>query len=167
MRLFSIASVIAIAVACQSAAYLAPQEPIPADTLITIKRTVCYGTCPDYTVTVAADGAVVFEGRQFVKTKGIAKSNISLDVLRQLLAEFDRVKYFSLNDRYQSAMDGCPEVWTDNPSVITSIRINGKIKSISHYYGCQTGTGGSIYPKDLTQLETKIDELVGTDRWIK
>jgi hypothetical protein len=167
MRLFSITSVIAIAVACQSAAYLAPQQPIPADTLITIKRTVCFGFCPDYTVTVAADGSVVFEGHQFVKTKGIAKSRISLETLRQLIAEFDKVKYFSLNDQYESRKDGCPEVWTDNPSVITSIRINGKTKSISHYHGCQDGTGTSIYPKDLTELETKIDELVGTDRWIK
>ena len=33
-----------------------------------------------------------------------------------------------LPDRYEREKDGCPEVWTDNPSVITSIRINGKTK---------------------------------------
>jgi hypothetical protein len=167
MRLFSIASVIAIAVTCHTAAHLAPQQPIPSDTLITIRRTVCFGTCPDYTLTIAADGSVIFEGREYVRTKGTAKSTISLETLRQLIGEFDRVKYFSLNDRYESRKDGCPEVWTDNPSAITSIRINGKSKSISHYYGCQAGTGTSIYPKDLTLLETKIDELAGSDRWIK
>jgi len=165
MRVFSILSVIAIALACHKSAYLAPQQPIPPDTLITIKRTVCYGTCPDYTVTITADGSVTFAGREYVKTKGTFKSTISRETLRQLIAEFEKVKYFSLHDRYEREEDGCPEVWTDNPSAITSIRINGKTKSISHYYGCQSK--GTIYPKDLTLLETKIDELVGTDRWIK
>ena len=157
----------AIVLACHTPAYLSPQQPIPSDTLITIKRTVCYGTCPDYTLTIAADGSVTFEGREYVKTKGTATSTISLETLRQLIAEFENTKYFSLNDRYESEKDGCPEVWTDNPSVITSVRINGKTKSISHYYGCQSGHGTSIYPNGLTLLETKIDQLVGTDKWIK
>ena len=146
---------------------LSQQQPIPADTLIMLKRSVCFGTCPDYTLTVSADGGVIFEGREFVKVKGVTKGTISVEKVRQLIAQFDSAKYFSLNDKYETEKDGCPEVWIDNPSAVTSIRINGKSKSVSHYHGCQEGRGTSVYPKALTDLENQIDEIVGTKRWIE
>jgi hypothetical protein len=145
----------------------AQQKPIPEDTLITLQRSVCYGTCPDYKLTIQADGTVIFEGGEFVKVKGVARGHISPDDLRNLIAAFEAASYFSLNDTYETEKDGCAEVWTDNPTTITSIRINGKTKTISHYYGCQTGTGSAVYPNGLTYLETKIDQIVGTEKWIK
>jgi hypothetical protein len=145
-----------------------PQEkPIPDDTLITLQRTVCFGACPDYKLTITADGTVTFEGREFVKVKRTVKGRISRDDLRSLIAAFEAASYFSLNDSYSTQKDGCPEVWTDNPTAVTSIRMNGKTKTISHYYGCQTGSGTSVYPNALTYLETQIDQIVGTEKWIK
>lgn len=168
MRLASLFWLMLVVVGCGNGpAHLLPQQPIPADTLITLERSVCYGTCPDYKLTVSADGTVTFEGREYVKAKGVVKGSIPPEKLRQLIALFDEAKYFSLNDKYETEKDGCPEVWTDNPSVVTSIRINGKSKSVSHYYGCQDGRGALVYPKGLTILETQIDEIVGTQRWIK
>ena len=49
---------------------------------------------------------------------------------------------------------------TDNPSAITSITIDGKVKRINDDYGCP-------FPKKLRELEDKIDEVANTDRWIK
>jgi hypothetical protein len=147
--------------------YLTQEKPIPADTLITLERTVCYGPCPIYKVTVTADGTVIFEGRQNVKLKDVVKGHISREDVRSLIAAFEAASYFNLNDTYQTEKDGCPEVWTDNPSAITSIRMNGKTKTISHYYGCQTGRGTAIYPNGLTYLEAQIDRIVGTEQWIK
>lgn len=146
---------------------LSAQKPIPKDTLITLERTICYGSCPDYKLTIAADGTVTFEGRRFVKVRGIATGHISQEDLRKLIAEFDAVSYFSLRDSYKTQADGCPEVWTDNPQAITSIRMGGKSKKIVHYYGCEEDQGKSIYPKVLTELEAKIDQIAGTDKWSK
>ena len=144
---------------------LAQEKLIPADTLITLERTVCYGPCPIYKVTITADGTITFEGRQNVKVKDVVKGHISPEDVRSLIAAFDAASYFTLNDSYQTQKDGCPEVWTDEPSANTSIRINGKTKTVTHYYGCQTA--GGIYPNGLTYLETQIDRIVGTDKWIK
>lgn len=146
---------------------LAQEKPIPADTLITLERTICFGACPIYKLTVKADGTVTFEGRENVKVKGIAKGHLSGEDVRSLIAAFEAASYFALNDTYETQKDGCPEVWTDNPSAITSIRLNGKHKTISHYYGCQTGSGTAVYPNGLTYLETRIDQIVGTEKWIK
>ena len=142
------------------------QEPIPEDTLITLQRSTCFGTCPDYTLTISANGDVTFTGRFYVKVKD-AKGKIGLTELRELITAFERASFFSLRNQYSTKKDGCPEVWTDNPGVITSIRINGKSKTISHYHGCQGGDGSYIYPKALTELENRIDQIVDTAKWIK
>jgi Domain of unknown function (DUF6438) len=144
------------------------QKELPKDTLITLERTACFGRCPIYKVSIFADGTVKFEGRQFVKVKGTARSSITEERLRRLIGEFDKINYFNLHDRYLSASDGCPAIVTDMPSVNTSIQINGRKKSISHYHGCwDRNTPAKVFPPELVALENKIDEIVETGKWIK
>jgi Domain of unknown function (DUF6438) len=141
----------------------AAAQQIPQDTLITLERTVCYGTCPSYKLTISSDGAVVFEGRRFVKKVGTVQSTISQEQLRDLIEKFDKINYFNLRNRYQDPEDGCDGFVTDNPSANTSIRINGKSKSVRHYYGC---TGIKVLD-ELTKLEQAIDDAVNTAQWIR
>jgi hypothetical protein len=139
-----------------------PQN-VPQDLMITLERTECFGTCPIYKLTITAGGEVVFEGRRFVKREGkTIKSAVSQERLRELIAEFDRVKFFSLEDDYTSGPRVCAEEWTDSPSAYTFIRINGKSKTVKHYHGCS----GPKVPKELTELENKIDEIVNTAQWL-
>ena len=130
---------------------------------VTLERTVCFGTCPSYQVTIASDGAVTFEGRDFVKSKGTAKAQISPEAFRKLVNEFEKVKYFSLDDRYEPGSPGCPTAATDSPSARTSIQTNDRTKGVSHYYGCRD----SEVLRALTSLESKIDEIAGTEKWIR
>jgi uncharacterized protein DUF6438 len=138
-------------------------QDIPQDLMITLERTACYGFCPDYKLTITADGSAVFEGRRFVKQEGVTiKSAITQDQLKRLIAEFDRVKFFSLEDDYLNSPRVCAEYRTDNPSAFTSIRIDGKSKTVRHYHGC----GGPKVPEGITELENKIDEIVNTAQWL-
>src|SRR6476661_539764 len=105
------------------------EQTVPQDTLITLERTGCYGMCPIYKVSISADGAVVFEGNRFVKKVGTARSVISEEQIRELLAGFEKINYFELSDQYAKPEDGCKQWLTDNPSAITSIISNGKSKS--------------------------------------
>ena len=138
-----------------------PQD-VPQDLMITLERLGCFGICPVYKLTIAADGAVVFEGRRYVK-EGAAtkKSAINQEQLKELMAEIDRVKFF-LDDDYSSDSRACNEAMDDCQATITSIRSNGKSKTVSHFYGC-TGPKG---PKDIAELENKIDEIVNTAKWL-
>jgi hypothetical protein len=131
--------------------------------LITLERSVCFGTCPSYIVTLASDGKVTWEGRDYVKTTGPATAQIKPEDFNKLVEEFERIKFATLDDKYETGTRGCPESATDNPSAQTSIRINGKTKSVLHYYGCRD----SEVLRRLTLLERKIDEVIGTERWIK
>lgn len=141
----------------------ATEKNIPPDTVITLERTLCYGMCPSYKLTISADGAVVFEGRRFVKKVGTAESTISQAQLRELIDRFEKISYFHLRNRYEDSGDGCEGVATDHPSAITSIRINGKTKSVRHYYGCR----GVEVLEDLTKLEQAIDDAVNAAQWVR
>ncbi|SRR6266404_2417655 len=131
--------------------------------LITLERGVCFGTCPSYIVTIACDGTVTWEGRDFVKTRGKATAQMKPEDFKKLVKEFERIKYFSLDDKYEPGRPGCPTSATDMPSARTAIQTDGKTKSVSHYYGCR----GSEVLRTLTALERKIDEIIGTEKWIK
>ena len=165
MRSFFKLFFLAISLIC-CAGVVPAQEPIPVDTLITLQRSTCLGTCPDYTLTISGKGNVTFNGRFYVKVTE-AKAKLDPKKVRALIAAFETASFFSLQDQYRTSKDGCPEVWTDNPMVNTSIRINGRSKAISHYHGCQSGDGSFIYPKALTELEDQIDHIVGTKKWLK
>lgn len=145
---------------------------IPSDTLITLERSCdrCKGFGPAYTLKISADGVVVYKGKRSVRKQGKAESRITQEQLRQLIAEFDKAKCFSWRDTYENSGDGCPASWLDFPSATTSIRINGRSKTIFHYYGCREkspagGRPGPAYPKELYELAQRIDDIVGTRQW--
>jgi hypothetical protein len=131
---------------------------------ISLERTACYGACPVYKVTVWGDRRVDYEGKEFVKTAGHQAATLSQGQLAELARAFSDADFLSLRDKYMSSEDGCPAVATDSPSAITTLELGRQEKTIRHYYGC--GERGGIYPRALTELETRIDEIVGTDRWI-
>jgi hypothetical protein len=149
---------------------------IPSDLIITLERKPTLGILPMYKIIVFADGTVIYDGRKYVKTEGIVRTKISLEQVRELIEEFEKVDYFSLKDRYEIVSDGCPGYATDSPWAFTSITINQKSKSIQHYYGCQYVVHDSghvpslieeVYPKELVTLESRIDEIVNTKQWVQ
>lgn len=131
--------------------------------VITLQRTVCYGTCPEYKLTIFADGRVLYEGISFVKKEGKAWGRITRRQLDELILEFNKINYFSLADSYTPGTKVCPQSMTDMPAATTSLTGNGKSKTIVHYHGCR----GSSVLDQLTRLENKIDDAVNVNKWVK
>ena len=123
--------------------------------VITLERTACFGTCPVYSLKIKGDGTVIYAGEDFVQTEGIQETTISIEAIEQLVTEFEKADYFSLNDSYTSF--GV----SDMPSVNTSISIGDRTKAIKHYLGDLSA------PEQLTELEDKIDEIVNSAQWIE
>ena len=120
---------------------------------IALKRSTCFGICPTYNITIYGNGTVIYEGTTNVNTTGIQISNITEDNLRLLISEFKKIDYFSLNETEIAS-----HVVYDAPMFTTSLTINGKTKTIKHYE--------TAVPKQLTDLENKIDEIVNSSQWI-
>lgn len=122
---------------------------------IRLKRTLCYGPCPAYSVEVSGDGSVDFDGVSNVFIVGHYQARISDEAVRELVAAFRRANYFSLKDRYAAPI-------TDNPTYTISIQFDGITKSVTDYAGVLVGM-----PEVVEDLESTIDRIAGTEKWIK
>lgn len=132
--------------------------PIPSgfrgdieDVVITLERTRCFGACPAYSVTVYGDGTVVYEGVDFVKVEGTRTAQIPQEKVKELVDEFYEIGFFELRDRYEQQV-------SDLPSQTTSITIDGSTKTVFRY---------GFEPEKLAALEDRIDEVAGTEKWVK
>ena len=125
-----------------------------AQTVVTLERGPCYGTCPVYKLTLYDSGKVVFEGKDHVRTRGTQTAAIGRERVAELVAEFEKLGYFSFKDRYTARHI------TDMPTAVTSVQAGRKVKRIEHYHG------DSSAPKILTALENEIDAAAGSNRWI-
>jgi membrane dipeptidase len=119
--------------------------------VITLERTMCFGFCPSYTVTLRDDGSVAYEGREHTKVQGEQKWRIDPAAVRALAKEMQDAGFFDLKDEYTSLM-------TDNPTTYTSLTIGNRSKKIKDYV-----TG----PPRLKELEARIDEVAGTKKYVK
>ncbi|RPJ63468.1 MAG: hypothetical protein EHM12_02240, partial [Dehalococcoidia bacterium] len=117
-------------------------EPVVQEELvIKLERTACFGACPVYSLKINGNGTVVYEGKDFVRIKGVEETTVGPEIIDQLLQAFEEAGYFSLNDSYTGFGK------SDMPHANTSISIGSRAKSIRHYLGDQSAPG------KLTELE--------------
>jgi len=144
-----------LAIGCGLTAKTTPVPTDIANVYITMERQGCQDQCPVYTIRIYGTGFAVFEGVEFVKRIGGAQTSVSEEKLKQLISEFQKIDFFSLEDNYEEqAVAGAP-------TVVTSITIDGQTKTVTHYHGDTSA------PEQLTKLEDKIDEILNIDQLIK
>lgn len=125
---------------------------------IEMARGSCFGSCPSYTLTIQASGAVEYSGRQYVGVHGKQTTTISREQVMDLLEDLDRIHFGALEDR---AFQWC----FDTPSVEVSVSMDGKTKSVASDAYC---TGAKSGPQDkFVTLTNKIDAVTSSDRWVK
>lgn len=125
------------------------------DMKIELSRSMCYGTCPAYSVTIRGNGSVHFDGQRYVKIPGKHEARIAPDAVMELVRQFERAKFFAADDKYIAEV-------TDNPTYTLTLTVGGKTKTVTDYVGEQVGM-----PLVITDLENAVDEAAGTKRWIK
>jgi len=136
-------------------------NPAAAQGHLSLERRPCFGTCPVYTVTLERSGAVVFEGRRFVADTGTHTGSIPAARADSLFRALDAAGWFSFVDRYAMGEPSCQHFATDLPSVITEVRMDGRVKRVEHDYGCTDA------PPALEQLERRIDEVTEVGKWVR
>jgi hypothetical protein len=119
---------------------------------ITLSRSACYGTCPEYGIEIHGDGTAFYEGRAYAGTTGKKKAKVSHASLVKLVDAFRKVDYFSLAAGYASGV-------TDMPTYVTSISFDGVSKSVLDYVGREAGM-----PPGVSDVEVAIDRAC---RWIE
>jgi hypothetical protein len=121
---------------------------------IVLARTLCFGTCPEYSVEIRGNGDVLYRGADCVAVRGEKSDRISVERVRALVAGFQRAEFFALKDVYRSRI-------TDIPTFTLSIEIGGRQKSVEDYAGTMVGM-----PDAVRALEDEVDRAAATDRWV-
>jgi hypothetical protein len=145
--------------AAGQAAHPGRSQPAPAPApvtppIITLERTGCHGQCAEYKLSFYEDGQVLYEGKANVSKAGRWHAIVTKDILADLLTEFQRTGYSTLNDKYPAGL-------TETSTAITSLRTGDKVKTVTHE------VGSPFPPASLIALEDRIDASVQSVDWAK
>ena len=133
-----------------AAALFAAQQAATDAIEITIKRTACFGTCPDYEVTMRGDGSVRYDGRAHVRIPGQHTWKVDPAAVRALAREMEDAGFFELKDEYSALV-------TDLPTTYTSLTIGSRTKKVKNYFKA---------PEKLHDLENRIDAVSDAKRYV-
>lgn len=105
--------------------------------------------CPEYSASVDENGTVVYNGLRGAQVQGERVHSIPVSVVRDLVSQFFEIKFFSLQDRYESkkSPDGTVSHIDHAYASTITVDIDGKKKSVYNFYGA---------PDDLTALQEKL-----------
>jgi hypothetical protein len=143
----------AILSACQAAPAVAPE-----DFQISLELKPCFGTCPVYVLSVAADGGVVYEGTNFVLVEGRQTASAEAEAVAALYAAVLSADFFALEEGYAYPA-------TDLPTAITTVTAGGRTHTISRYGGA-CGSDLDVAPQALCEVETLMEAIAVANGWV-
>jgi len=120
-----------------------------------LARLGCYGSCPEYELSIYPDGRVEYQGMAFVSACGKRVAWLSASRRRRIERAFRSSHYLS-ND-FLSPSDRMP--MTDMDTAITMVESRGRHRAIRHY-------APSMSAPSLRFLENLIDKMVRSAAWV-
>jgi len=143
----------------------------PSHSTITLERGACFGSCPDYRVTVRGDGFVEFDtgddhfkgtaaqvhleyNGHNVLLPGYHTAQVDPATVARLFERFRSAHFFGLKKEYVYGA-------TDNSTQVLTVRVGKSSKTVTDYIGTEAGM-----PQEVRDLEEAVDEVAGTARWV-
>jgi Domain of unknown function (DUF6438) len=164
--LLAISVGVSLAACAQSVRSDAPA--ITADSIV-LERTLCYGTCPAYRLSLARNGDVTFQSRNPGDEARHARDTTAAGALSILTAMADSLGFATLPDTIANSPGHCPDHATDHPTATVTIFRGVASKHVVDYLGCFARFDHSTVPivGRLRMLEARIDSLTGSRRWVQ
>ncbi len=135
---------------CSGADGTAPSSAIRSGDFIELRRTACFGSCPIYTVRLYGDGRITWHGEKFVSMIGDTNGQVAADQAASILEGARKNAFWALCNGYTASV-------TDQPTTVTTLSIDNKIKSVSEY--------GHTAPPWLHDLDKRIDTFTDKNGW--
>jgi hypothetical protein len=127
---------------------------------ITLFRSRCYGSCPNYEITIFANGRVKYNGYHWVEVKGVMEGHIDPSRLLPLFEKMREIGFWSY-------FNGATQRMLPNGDVTyTNLALD-----VSQFWIRAIGPNGSRkitfwQEKPLNELGSLIDSTADDARWI-
>jgi hypothetical protein len=120
-------------------------------TSVTLRREPCFGRCPVYEVTLAADGHATYDGVRFVDRLGRYQGEVDLNDYERLAHFIQRVDFLNWDDEYVN------RGVTDLPNYYLTVVAGEQTKTVRQY--------GVDQPPDFWVIAALVDHLSGAIPW--
>ena len=157
---------IAVFAACHPAPSTSDAPRIDADSIV-LERSVCFGFCPAYRLTLQPNGAVHFvtapRGDSAQRADTVSPRSVAW-----LASEAHRTGFYSLPREIVRDSALCRMRATDQPTATVTIFRGDSTHSVIDYHGCFIGHDLSVSSPlaPLRRFESAIDSVAGTKRWL-
>ena len=131
----------------------AGSQPLGDETVVTLTRTTCEGTCPAYKVTLYGSGRVEFRGDAYVCEKSPRATRVDPIAVKRLVDGLLALGFSTMPSYTDQGV-------TDNPTATISVKHGGTTHGVEHY------RGDANAPRLLFLIEARIDEVAGTSAWL-
>jgi Domain of unknown function (DUF6438) len=121
---------------------------------IRLERFPCFMGCSQYTIEIAGDGTLTYEGKYGVAVRGQRTGHVGPKIVADLVDRFRKVDFFWLHDTYTGEIQ-------DLASTKLTIAFDGHAKTVEDYVGQDAGM-----PPEITVIEREIDRLTNSKRWV-
>lgn len=138
----------------------------PAEVVVTMERTACFGTCPAYRVTISGTGHVEYEGRHFVLNQGFREGAISPEAMIDIASALMRAHFFDASSEYRTSdtimsYDGRLQlqsiVVADAAGVYLQLKLGRHEKRVQLQFNV---------PAEIETVTRLIDQAVDITQWI-
>ena len=129
---------------------IAQGEPI-----IVLERYKSCKLCAHYELRIFRDGSITYDGKMGVSVFGLQYAKVNLNILDELVRDFETSEFLSLDDKYIN--DGLMD------AVVSSLTFNHP--DVKKTVKFQAWGGGA--PRWLAALSNKVDEVAGSKRWLQ
>ena len=119
-------------------------------TMIKLSRGVCFGTCPNYDLTIDGNGKATYVGKKHVDKIGTYSKTFTPEETNLLFRKFKKADFWAYKDEYYADV-------SDLPMNFITFESDGRSKKIKAYYGV---------PESLQALMTEVDAYANTEGWI-
>lgn len=133
-----------------------PEDPprrFDRQDFVSLTRTVCFGTCPAYTVKIYGSGLVEFLGELYVCVEGPVLTRIPPASAQRLLNALVASGFTALPDFKRRDI-------TDFPSATVVLSQGMDSHRVEHYRGMRS------VPRVVSAMERAIDDQANTYQWL-
>ncbi|HKY98537.1 MAG TPA: DUF6438 domain-containing protein [Gemmatimonadaceae bacterium] len=138
----------------------AQTSPLRSADSVVLERTLCFGICPAYRLSVTKAGQVSFESRNPTDST-TASDSIDVISFERIMGKAQEIEFLKLPDLISDNPLFCPTKWTDHPTATITIFMKAGVKAVEDYHGCKWA------PEGLREFEREIDQVARSSRWVK